>query len=43
MMVVSTQLFLQEMNHLSGYCFPSLISNFTKLTYDVCKGVLDDC
>ena len=42
MMVVPTQIFQQEMNHLSGYCFPYLIRKFTKLTSDVCKGVLDD-
>ena len=43
MMVVPAQIFQQEANHLSGYCFPSLISNFTNLTSDVSKGVLDDC
>ena len=42
-MVVSNQLFQQEINHLSGYCFPSLIRKFTKLTSDVSKVVLDDC
>ena len=43
MMVVPTHIFQKETNHLSGYCFPSLIRKFTKLTYDVCKGVLDGC
>ena len=43
MMVVPTQLFQQEMNYLSGHCFPSLIRKFNKLTSDVFKGVLDVC
>ena len=43
MMVVPTHIFQQETNHLSGYCFHYLIRKFTKLTSDVCKGVLDDC
>ena len=29
-------------NNLSGYCLPSLIRNFTKLTSNVSKVVLDD-
>ena len=40
MVVVPTQIFQQETNHLSGYCFPSLISNFKNLTSNVWKGVL---
>ena len=43
MMVVPTQLFQQEINHLSGYCFPSMIGKSTNLTSDVSKGVLYDC
>ena len=35
--------FKQEINHLSGYCFPSLMRKFAKLTSDVWKSVLDDC
>ena len=42
MVVVPTHIFQQETNHLSGYCFPSMIRHFTKLTSDVCKVVLDD-
>ena len=42
MVVVPTHIFQQETNHLSAYCFPSLIKKFTKLTYDVSKGVLGD-
>ena len=42
MMLKPTQIFQQETNHLSGYCFPSMIRHFTKLTSDVCKVVLDD-
>ena len=33
----------QVKNHLSGYFFPSLIRNFTKLNYDFFKGVHDGC
>ena len=40
--VVPTHILQQETNHLSGYCFPSMIRHFTKLTSDVCKVVLDD-
>ena len=43
MVVVPTQIFEQETNHLYGYCIPSLVRKFTKLTSDVCKGVLGDC
>ena len=43
MVVIPNQIFQQETNHLYGYCFPSLIRKFTKLTYNLCKGVLDDC
>ena len=43
MVVVPTHIFRQETNHLSGYCFPYLISNFTNLTSNVSKGVLGDC
>ena len=43
MMVVPTQLFQQEINHLSGYCFPSMIGKSTNITSDVSKGVLYDC
>ena len=43
MMLVPTHIVQQEMIHLSGYCLPSLIRKFTKLTSDVCKGVFDDC
>ena len=43
MMVVPTQLFQQEINHLSGYCFLSMIMESTNLTYDVSKDVLYDC
>ena len=35
MVVVPTHIFQQETNHLSGYFFPYLIRNFTKLTSDV--------
>ena len=42
MVVVPTQIFQQEINHLSGYCFPSLIRKFTKLTSDVSKVVFGD-
>ena len=41
MMVVPTQIFQQETNHLYGYCLPSLIIKLTKITSDVCKGFLD--
>ena len=43
MMVVPNQIFQQEINHLYGYCFPSLIRKFTKLTSGVSKDILDDC
>ena len=43
MMVVPTHIFQQEINHLSGYCFPFLIMKFTNLTFDVCKVIIDDC
>ena len=42
MMVVPTQIFQQETNHLSGYCFPSMVRNFTNRTPDVSKVVLGD-
>ena len=42
MMAVPTQIFQQETNRLSGYCFPYLISNSTKLTSDVQKWILGD-
>ena len=42
MMVVPTHIFQKETNHLSGYFLPSLIRKFSKLTSDVCKGVLYD-
>ena len=35
MMVVPTHIFKQEINYLSGYCFPYLIREFTELTSDV--------
>ena len=35
MVVVPTHIFQKESNRLSGYCFPYLISKFTKLTSDV--------
>ena len=35
MIEVPIQIFQHETNHLSGYCFPSLTSKFTKLTSDV--------
>ena len=38
--MVPTQLSTARKNHLFGYCLPSLIMNFTKITSDVCKGVL---
>ena len=43
MVVVLTQVFHQETNHLYGYCLTFLVRKFTKLTYDVCKSVHDDC
>ena len=43
MVVVPTQIFEHETNHLYVYCFPSLVRKSTKLTSDVCKGVLGDC
>ena len=43
MMVVPNQIFQQEIINIFGYCFPSLIRNFTKFTSDVCKVVLDYC
>ena len=33
--------FQQEMNHLSGYCFPSMIRKFANLTSNMRKGILD--
>ena len=42
MMVAPNQIFNQETNHLYGDCFPSIIRKFTKLTSNVCKGILDD-
>ena len=41
MMVVHTNILQEERNHLSGYCFSSLIWNFTNLTSNVRKGVLE--
>ena len=35
MMAVPTHIFHEERNHLSGYCLPSLIRKFTKLTLNV--------
>ena len=43
MVTVPTHIFQQETNHIYGYYFPSLIRKFTKLTSNVCKGVLGDC
>ena len=43
MMVVPNQMFQQEINNLSGYCFPSLIMDSTNLTSDVSIGVLYYC
>ena len=43
MVVVPTHIFQQETNRIYGYCFPSLIRNFNKLTSKVCKGLLGDC
>ena len=40
-MVIPTKSFQQETNHLSGYYLPYLIRNLTKLTSNVCKGILD--
>ena len=35
MMAVPTHIFHEERNHLSGYCLPSLIRKFNKLTFNV--------
>ena len=43
MMVVPNQIFQQEINHLYGYCFPSLIRKSTNLTSDVSIEVLNYC
>ena len=41
MVVVPTQILIARKKNLSGYCLPSLISQFTNIASDVCKGVLD--
>ena len=41
MMEVPNQIFQKEINNIFGYCFPSMIRNFTRFAYDVCKVVLD--
>ena len=43
MMVLPTQHFQQEMNHISGYCLLYLIRKFTNITSNVLKGVLYYC
>ena len=43
MIVVPSHIFQQKTNHLSDYCFTSLIRMFTIFNSGVCKGILDGC